>query len=522
MLKVLPHYTEQIEKLTTNLDSLVFRGQANEKWLLRSAATRRLIGISASDEEPSFVEEYLAYHNDLVYRAKRIVPFGDKDQSSSPLQLLAKLQHFGAATGLVDFTYSPLAALWFACEHTSHDGRVFFLTSELPHTSHVNDDLESADLSYVLTKRDDPNGPDYVIWEPVVEGDASLRILGQRSVFVIGRPTINPRYVQSIVIGRTDKRALRRELAQLDVSESSLYRDLIGFCRRERYDASYQAPATISELLQRGHAAFELGDYFSAIDAYTRCIELGGDPVELRFFRGNAYTEVHMYREAERDYSDAHSSLGESRDEKYRVLVPWFHFIIYFNRGNVWVCLNELQRAERDYTLALSHFNAFSSVYFNLGNVHFRKREFEKAIQRYDEALERDLEQNLSHTLHNKALACVLLGRFDDAESCCLSLQGAKTFESNDLIQVRGLRATLDGLPPSELVIEVEPTIESATISHPDYKGDSKTFLFKGIAGNVGNFGGIANSPSGGSPSGSGFSGGPAVLVRVQNSLLSN
>ena len=34
----------------------------------------------------------------------------------SDLELLAKLQHHGAATCLIDFTGNPLVALWFACQ----------------------------------------------------------------------------------------------------------------------------------------------------------------------------------------------------------------------------------------------------------------------------------------------------------------------------------------------------------------------------------------------------------------------
>ena len=76
----------------------------------------------------------------------------------------------------------------------------------------------------------------------MAEGDAALRILGQRSVFVIGRPTIVASHVQSVVIDAADKRVLREELEQLDVSERTIYRDLVGFCRLERVDAKYVPP----------------------------------------------------------------------------------------------------------------------------------------------------------------------------------------------------------------------------------------------------------------------------------------
>lgn len=42
------------------------------------------------------------------------------------LELLAALQHYGAPTRLLDFTFNPLIALWFAVESLDgRDGRVF-------------------------------------------------------------------------------------------------------------------------------------------------------------------------------------------------------------------------------------------------------------------------------------------------------------------------------------------------------------------------------------------------------------
>ena len=41
----------------------------------------------------------------------------------SDLEILAELQHFGAATCLIDFSRSALVALWFACQTGFKRGR---------------------------------------------------------------------------------------------------------------------------------------------------------------------------------------------------------------------------------------------------------------------------------------------------------------------------------------------------------------------------------------------------------------
>ena len=178
MLQILPKYIQRIRETVRSLDTHVFRGQSDARWSLCSGATRRVNANGVENDGPDFLDDYLDYHSSLLDRARRVMPYGDKDQSFTPLQLLAKLQHFGAATGLLDFTHSPLVALWFACDTPGHDGKVFFLSKELPHTSYVTPALEEGDIGNILSTAQDPTGPGYLLWEPTVKGDAALRILG--------------------------------------------------------------------------------------------------------------------------------------------------------------------------------------------------------------------------------------------------------------------------------------------------------------------------------------------------------
>ena len=509
MLQMLPKYVKRIQETAPNLDTHIFRGQSDARWPLRSGATRRLNADGIEVGGPDFLPEYLDYHRSLLDRARRVMPYGDKDQSSTPLQLLAKLQHFGAATGLLDFTHSPLVALWFACDEPSHDGKVFFLSKELPHTSYVTPDLEEGEIGNVLSKAQDPTGPEYLLWEPTVEGDAALRILGQRSVFVIGRPVIDGRHVHAVVIDTADKEALREELEQLDVSGRTIYRDLVGFCQLERANARYLPPRTAVAYLRRGNNAFRRGEHSEAIDAYGKCLELGGDQAETYFLRGNANAAAKRYRDAIEDYNKALQSPDLTKVEGSTTHYPWFYFAILFNRGNMRACLGEHENAMQDYRRASDLAPGFTASHFNRGNANFMRQQFEEAVSCYDEVLASTPESIA--VLHNKALALILLGKFDAAEACYTSIQRLAELEPNTLEPLRELEAILSGLTDSRLTIDVTPPGNSAKITHPNYTGGRRAVVFMGIHGNVGNVGGGRHQPGG-----EGFQGSPGVLVFVE------
>ena len=50
-----------------------------------------------------------------------------------PLERMAHLQHNKVATGLIDFTFNPLVALWFACDKENNEdtnGKVIVLEND--------------------------------------------------------------------------------------------------------------------------------------------------------------------------------------------------------------------------------------------------------------------------------------------------------------------------------------------------------------------------------------------------------
>ena len=188
----LDYYLAEITKMANPSGIYAYRGQSNAQWLLQSGATRRLAeeyGISIT-ADPEFPELYVNYHRDTLMDPARARGYGsDSGRVLSDLELLAELQHLGAATGLLDFSWSPLVALWFACNDIDRDGKLFMAdTNDAANVLRLGNDMATEGLTTVLTDSVTPARVCY--WEPPVAGEAAHRIIRQRSVFIIGRPLV--------------------------------------------------------------------------------------------------------------------------------------------------------------------------------------------------------------------------------------------------------------------------------------------------------------------------------------------
>lgn len=133
----------------------LFRGVKNKCYELEASACRRL--PPEYRRNPS----RLLRINKRMIRDARGRGHDQKDgQILSDLELLAELQHFGAATCLIDFTRSALVALWFACEtgtkkENDSSGKVFAVRRDI-WLDEVNSDSikEPIDDFFQLDERD--------------------------------------------------------------------------------------------------------------------------------------------------------------------------------------------------------------------------------------------------------------------------------------------------------------------------------------------------------------------------------
>ena len=405
MASTLGKYLVQIQDATQIAGIYAYRGQHDSQWPLHSAATRRLLEEHGNDvlRDPEFPTIHSNYHRDALLEPARTRGFGSEaGRRLSDLEVLAKLQHFGAATGLLDFTWSPLVALWFACEDATRDGKLFAVnTNDAILVSRISTDEGAQSATAVFSG--DAGSPQLSYWEPTLSGDASARILRQRSVFILGRPLlpVNTNVMNELIVLERDKATLRRELESLDIHEESLFQDVYGFAQAS---ARRPVPALTSGAYQRrGNRHYQKGEHAEAVAAYSQSLELDPTVGLTYLLRANAHSASGHHHEAVEDYDRAQErSAGLPND---------LRSVLYFNRGNSKAALPDYEASLEDYTTAIALQPDLMQGYYNRGNACMDLYRFEEAISDYEQ-VKGSPPGNMSC---NKALALIASGKLSEA-----------------------------------------------------------------------------------------------------------
>ena len=218
-------YLAEMRKLPES--SYIYRGQADEQWHLRSGATRRI--FRDLDNEDINYDKVAESVKKLLTRAKN-KGFGRiKGKKENDLELLAELQHHGAATPLLDFTRNSLVALWMACSDCiDRDGRVF--------VANINDSdcFEKIEYEDLAKEIDEFFGnAKAFFWNPA---SINERIPAQSSIFIFAEEPYEFATDQLIIAAKA-KKSILKELEQLfDVTEETIFPDFTGFAQANSAD----------------------------------------------------------------------------------------------------------------------------------------------------------------------------------------------------------------------------------------------------------------------------------------------
>ena len=377
----------------------LFRGVPSACYSIEASSYRRL------SENKKTPEALLEINQDLIAEARHQGHDLKNGQKLQGLELLAELQHFGAATGLIDFTYNALVALWFACwkspSEENKNGKVVVLRRDgLEPLTKVDYNLSQKNIEFFF--RPDEAGR-YALyqWQPKLQ---NYRIVAQQSVFVFGGAPIEIDAECQIKAGCHPKILAKLEEVS-GITGASLFPDFHGFAWLRAHDkpSVTMFPAKYHRL--KGLEALQDNQLDRAIKSFNEAIEAcekwnpdtdSDQIIESRFHRARAY----WYRAASEEdldnaikdsdevikhYEKAIKSGQERTDELKLKLAK-----VYNNRGLAYGHKKKgnFDEAIEDYNKAIELAGGFIKAYNNRGLAYADKKEFDKAIEDYNKAIE--------------------------------------------------------------------------------------------------------------------------------------
>lgn len=343
----------------------LFRGVSTESYKIEASAYRRL-----SETDRNNPKKLLKINKDLIGKAKALGHDQKNGRILSDLEILAELQHFGAATCLIDFSRSALVALWFACQQGSKgeaNGKVYVIRhDDMVRLKTVTHDLITEEIDYFLK----PNENDrYLLyqWQPKMQNN---RIIAQQSVFVFSGAQIEAE--AECVIPQDNKQDILISLDKISgITEANVYPDFDGFARLHAHNKPYIEPDP-QEYLQRGISAHQNDMIDDAIEYYTEIIQM--EPTDT--------TIVSM---------------------------------AYYSRANAYLEKNEEDLAIKDYTKNIELDPNSANAYHNRGYAYRKKGDNKRAVEDYNQAIQIKPDSILFY--NNRSIALLDLKEWKKAKS---------------------------------------------------------------------------------------------------------
>ena len=335
-IKTFSQFIEWIAQF--NNGQYLFRGVSKDCYKIEASAYRRL---PTNSDDPS---KLLDINKRLIDDARTLGHDLKNGRQLFDLDLLAELQHCGAATCLIDFTRSALVALWFACQQSTDgetNGKVFAVRiDELGLFEKVTPELVTEkDIGHFFSP-DESQVYQLYQWQPKLQNN---RIIAQQSIFLFGGLPIVP--VAECVILKDCKQNILTSLSQSSgITEASMFPDFDGFARLHTHNKLDIEPDAQGNV-QRGINAAQRGDIDTAMNYYNKAIEMNPDYADAYYYRGRAYynnnddtnaiEEFDKAIEMNPDYADAYHHRGRA----------------YYRNGEIDLATTDFAEAQRLRTL---------------------------------------------------------------------------------------------------------------------------------------------------------------------------
>ena len=277
-----------------------------------------------------------AVQNEILQESKKYIPETDE------LEILTRLQHYGGATNLIDFSTDYLIALFFACDSSDSrkkEGRVILW------------DKKGKGIDRVVLPKHSDN-----------------RVIAQKSIFVQSpHGFVDPDHV--VTIPGSLKLPMLDHLEKYHgISTEVIYNDLHGFIKYQKSHHSAHAK------FYAGVSSHNKKKLSEAIEQYTKAIGLNPRLAEAYSNRGAAYRESGKIEKAISDYNQAIYLKPDYADA-------------YNNRGVAYAKRNEIDHAIADFSMAIELNPKFAEAYNNRGNIYRDAGKYDIALQDWDRAI---------------------------------------------------------------------------------------------------------------------------------------
>jgi hypothetical protein len=242
---------EVLEELVTA--GWAFRGQAKAAWRLESSLTRYLTDFGLHRDAWLKQEKHML----ATFRRKAHLLLPRTPEEGETLEWLALMQHHGAPTRLLDFTWSPYVAAFFALERATEDAAIYAICScwDVPnfqgwYLSALLNRVSGFKPAATLTDRDREAAegekiPDVLMGEPFL---MNQRMTTQAGTFIIPTRRIDvpvdalvPR--SSILKLWLKTKSLRTEtmtrLYEMNINPATLFPGLDGLARSLAYELEF-------------------------------------------------------------------------------------------------------------------------------------------------------------------------------------------------------------------------------------------------------------------------------------------
>lgn len=414
--------SDYINVISSNRDdcdgNVIYRGQANSNWDLSPSATRRL--KKNYGHEPT-IYQLKVYHKSLVENIL-MRGFWNKDESTC-LDIVTKLQHYGAATGLLDFSCDAFVALYFACnDKFESDGCVYYIEIDSSENIGLFRDLAFSELKtmdigqiYSIIKKDynriflTTNKPKYIIFKPTIKNN---RVISQKSVFLFGMVNIEDSVYKKIIIKAKKKKVILEELRTLlNIQETTIYNDFEGYALgngpEKELDAIISSKGLKSinssfDYIFLGKKLYIEGDYQGAINNFEISAYLIPENSAAYTFLGKTKYKLKQLDEALDAFSTAIDYAPKSNGN-------------YISRGLVLIELNKDVEALQDFNKAcnINPNNTISLIC--KGYSYMRIEKYNSAIETFTLIIkeEENIFAYLFRSICYKQLKCIQKEKMD-------------------------------------------------------------------------------------------------------------